>query len=126
MVHLKKNILLPSYLSAGMRSFANEFTNLLNVLRTRSKFVYMCGDYNIDILKIQTNCELYNCYRFCTKNILPTRVCDTTSTLIDIVYSNVIDKSHSSGILIRPISEHQIYFCIMNDNFVNAKNCTKI
>ena len=48
---------LPSYLSVDVRSFTNEFTNLLNVLRTRSKFVYMCGDYNIDLLKIQTNDE---------------------------------------------------------------------
>ena len=95
---------LPSYLSADVRSFTNEFTNLLNVLRTRSKFVYMCGDYNID---------------------LPTRLCDTTSTLIDNVYSNVIDKSHTSGILIRPISDHQMYFCIMNDNFENAKDAQK-
>ena len=51
---------------------------------------------------------------------------DDTSTLIDNVYSNVIDKSHASGILIRPVSDHQMYFCIMNDKFVNTKNCTKI
>ena len=48
---------LPSYLSADLRSFTNELTNLLNILRTRSKFVYICGDYNIDLLKIQTNDE---------------------------------------------------------------------
>ena len=45
---------LSSYLSSDVRSFTNEFSNLLNVLRTRPKFVYMCGDYNIDLLKIQT------------------------------------------------------------------------
>ena len=65
---------LPSYISADVRSFTNEFTNLLNVLRMLPKFGYMCGDYNIDLLKIQTNDEFqyilrkYNCYRFCTKN----------------------------------------------------------
>ena len=48
---------LPSYLSADLRYFTNEFTNLLNILRTRSKFVYICGDYNIDLLKTQTNDE---------------------------------------------------------------------
>ena len=36
---------LPSYLSADLRSFTNEVTNLLNILRTRSKFVYICGNY---------------------------------------------------------------------------------
>ena len=122
---------LPSYLSADVRSFTNEFANLLNVLRTRSKFVYMCGDYNIDLLKIQTNGEFSLFYEniiatgFAPKITLPTRLCDTTSTLIDNVYSNVIDKSHTSGILTRPISDHQMYFCIMNDNFVNAKDAQK-
>ena len=52
-----------------------------------------------------------------TKITLPTWICDTASTLIDNVYTNVLDKSHTSGILIRPISDHQMYFCIMNENF---------
>ena len=114
-----------------MRSFTNESTNLLNILRTLSKFVYICGDYNIDLLKIQTNDEFSIFYNnivaagFAPKITLPTRIYDTTSTLIDNVYSNVIDKSHMSGILVRPISDHQMYFCIMNDNFVNIKTAQK-
>ena len=55
---------------------------------------------------------------FAPKNTLPTRICDTTSTLIDNIYTNVLDKSHTSGILIRPISDHQMYFCIMNENYM--------
>ena len=60
---------------------------------------------------------------FAPKITIPTRICDTTSTLIDNVYTNVLDKKHTSGILIRPISDHQMYFCIMNENFgKSAKN----
>ena len=60
---------------------------------------------------------------FAPKITLPTRICDTTSTLIDHVYTNVLDKKHTSGILIRPISDHQMYFCILNENFgKSAKN----
>ena len=54
---------------------------------------------------------------FAPKITLPTRICDTASTLIDIVYTNGLDKSHISEILIRPISDHQMYFCVMNENF---------
>ena len=114
-----------------MRSSTNEFTNLLNILRIRSKFVYICGDYNIDLLKIQINDEFSIFYNnivaagFAPKTTLPTTICDTTSTLIDNVYSNVIDKSHTSSILVRPISDHQMYFCIMNYNFVNIKTAQK-
>ena len=70
---------LPSYLSADVRSFTNESMNLLNVLRTRSKFVYMCGAYNINLLKIQTNGEFSLFYEnisatgFAPKITLPTR-----------------------------------------------------
>ena len=54
---------------------------------------------------------------FASKITLPTRICDTTSTLFDNVYTNVLDKNHTNGILIRPISDHQMYFCIMIENF---------
>ena len=110
-----------------MRSFTNEFI----ILGTRSKFVYMCGNYNIDLLKIQTVGEFSLFYEniiatvFAPKITLPTRLCDATSTLIDNVCSTVIDKSPTNGILIRPISDHQMFFCIMNDNFVNAKAAQK-
>ena len=37
----------------------------------------------------------------------------------------MIDKSHTSGILITPISDHQMYFCTMNVNFDRSKNAHK-
>ena len=111
------------YAGTHLSTFTNEFTTLLNLLKARSNFVYICGEYNIDILKMFSN-HTYNTFyeniiscSFAPKITLPTRICDTASTLNDNVYTNVLDKSHSSGILIRPISDHQMYFCIMNENF---------
>ena len=37
----------------------------------------------------------------------------------------MLDKSHISGILIRPISDHQMYFCVMNENFRNPVTQSK-
>ena len=115
---------LPSYIGDDLTGFTDEYINILNLLRTRSKFVYLCGDYNIDILKICSN-NLYNTFyenvmscSFVPKITLPTRICDTTSTLIDNIYTNVLDKSHTSGILVRPLSDHQMYFCVMNENYI--------
>ena len=114
---------LPLYGVDDVTLFTHEYTNLLNLLRARSNFVYICGDYNIDILKMCSN-NAYNTFYenviscgFAPKITFPTRICDTASTLIDNVYTNVLDKSHISGILIRPISDHQMYFCVMNENF---------
>ena len=120
---LGKVYCLPLYGIDDLTSFTNEFTTLLNLLKTRSNFIYLCGDYNIDILKMSSN-HVYNTFyenviscSFAPKITLPTRICDTMSTLIVNVYTNVLDKKHTSGILIRPISDHQMYFCIINENF---------
>ena len=107
-----------------MTGFTDEYINILNLLRTRSKFVYLCGDYNIDILKICSNNHYNTFYEnvmscsFVPKITLPTRICNTTSTLIDNIYTNVLDKSHTTGILVRPLSDHQMYFCVMNENYI--------
>ena len=56
-------------------------------------------------------------------------MCDTTSTLIDNIYTNSVDKNCTSGILIRPISDHQMYFCMINSNFGysdQAKNLIEV
>ena len=43
----------PSGLFADITQFINELTELLHNLHTLSKYVYLNGDYNIDLL---TNC----------------------------------------------------------------------
>ena len=99
---------LPLYSVDNATLFTHEYSTLLNLLRTRSNFVYVCGDYNIDILKMCSNNAYNTFYKnisscgFAPKITLPTRICDTAGTLIDNVYTNVLDKSHISGILIRP------------------------
>ena len=55
---------------------------------------------------------------FALKITLPTRMCDTASTLVDNVFSNIIDKDHTCRILVRPTSDHQMYFCILNENYI--------
>ena len=143
------------HLSNDLASFTREFTDILNIVRTRSKFVYVCGDYYIDLLKVNSNNDYCLFYEnvlsssFAKKITLPTRICrllnlylvilwildfkyilllslcDTTSTFIDNVYTNVIEKEHTSGILVRPISDHQMYFCMINKNYIKPKTKQK-
>ena len=119
---------LPLYSSDDLATFTNEYVDILNMFRNRSKLVYLCGDFNIDLLKLNSN-HNYNTFfdnvtssSFAPKNTLPTRICDTFSTVIDNVLTNAIDKKHRSGILIRPISDHQMYFCILVKNYAKAEN----
>ena len=85
---------LPLYTSDDLTGFINEYTQLLHELRLRWKTVYLCGDYNIDLLKINYDEKFSTSYEntisvgFVTKITLPSRICQTTSTLIDniIIY----------------------------------------
>ena len=54
---------------------------------------------------------------FYPKITLPTRICDTSSTIIDNIYSNEIDCYDNSGIFINHISDHQPIFTITSTKF---------
>ena len=122
---------LPLYNSDDLNLFPNEFTDLLDFLRARSKTVFLCGDYNIDLLKISTKDNFNYFYEnvisssFIPNITLPTRMCETTSTLIDNIYTNALDKKHTSGILIRPISDDQMCFSMISLTCNKSKNATK-
>ena len=51
---------------------------------------------------------------FQPKITLPTRITDTSNTLIDNILTNVYDDNHVSGILINKISDHQPIFTCNN------------
>ena len=92
--------------------------------------LYICGDFNINLLKIHTKTH-YNTFFenllssvFFLKIILLTRICDSSSTLIDNIFSNVIEPNTKSGILTSHVSDHQAIFITTNLKF-NRDNKTK-
>ena len=52
---------------------------------------------------------------FFSKITLPTRICESTSTLIDNIFTNNIDVPASSGILLNQISDHQMVFSLVEN-----------
>ena len=120
---------MPNYTGQDIDTFAEQYVvDLLHNIRNRSQFIYLCGDYNNDLLKINSNGN-YNIFYenacaagFVPKITLPTRICDTASTLIDNVYTNALDKPHNSSILIRPNPDHQLHFCIMDETYAKGIN----
>ena len=91
------------------------------------EIIYICGDYNIDLLKMSSNNDYCLFFEnvlsssFAPKITLPTRICETTNILIYNVYTNVLEKEHTCGILVKSISHHQMYFCMMNGNHITPK-----
>ena len=53
-------------------------------------------------------------HSFYPKITLPTRICDTSSTLIDQIYTNTINTQDISGVFTSHISDHQAIFTLTN------------
>ena len=48
----------------------------------------------------------------------PARLSDDSNILIDNIFTNNLGKTHISGILTSPISDHLLNFCILEDTHV--------
>ena len=77
---------------------------------------YICGDFNIKLLKIGIKSH-YNTFfenmlssGFYPKITLPTRICNTSSTIIDNIFFNEICSNDAPGIFVNHISDHQAIF----------------
>ena len=96
--------------------FLEEFTLFVRMVKQLNRSSYICGDYNIDLLKIKTNKHFNDFFDnlisvgFFPKITLPTRFTEQSSTLIDNVFSNNIEEREISGILLNHISDHQFLF----------------
>ena len=86
--------------------------------------MYICGDFNIDILKHNTHnytrtfldyMYSFGLYRLITK---PSRITDITATLIDKIFTNELQFQVNSGLLITDISDHLPVFAICGNQFV--------
>lgn len=114
--------------NTDLNVFNEEFLGVMEILKNSK--VYMCGDYNIDLLKYesheQSRCFVNNlyCYGFYPLIDSPTRITVNSSTLIDNIFTNTIDSPLKSGILVNDISDHLPIFtfsenCNVNKNIEN-------
>ena len=100
----------------------NKFTQWAAVINEKSKNSYLCGDFNINLLQIQTNQHFNQFYDsvtstgFIPKITLFTRILETSATLIDNIFTNNKDRVHVSGILSRTFSDHQMIFSFQKYN----------
>ena len=119
--HFQKYLFCNVYRKPGeivdeMNGFLVEFSTLLQKVKNLNKLSYICGDYNIDLLKLKVNPRFGEFFdhiissRFFPKITLPTRFSDQSATLIDNVFSTNIEEKEVSGILLNHISDYQLLF----------------
>ena len=100
-------------------TFIVELSHILTLLNRMKLPVYLCGDYNINLLKMHEKnsyeefFETMLVHSYLPNITLPTRRTDTSNTLIDNVFANSAKFEAVSGILINNISDHQAIFTII-------------
>ena len=84
----------------------------MDAINNENKKAVILGDMNIDLLKYNTQ-NFVNQYfdnliarSFVPKILKPTRVCTTTATLIDHIYTNIHTHDCLSGIIINDVADH--------------------
>ena len=99
--------------------FIVELSHILTLLNRMKLPVYLCGDYNINLLKMHEKnsyeefFETMLVHSYLPNITLPTRLTDTSNTLIDNAFANSAKFEAVSGILINNISDHQAIFTII-------------
>lgn len=90
--------------------FLNKLEEVLDLSNNRRMF--LCGDFNIDLMKFESNNVVKNFvsllsrlgfYSLITK---PSRISRSSASLIDNIFTNILDRNMISGIVINDISDH--------------------
>ena len=112
----------PRNLKDNFKSFFAEFEPILQKLCNKTHETIISGDFNIDLLKMNTNTIYSDFFDIITTNnfmptiTLPTRIAERTATLIDNFLCNFPRNCTNAftGIIISQLSDHFPYFVFLN------------
>ena len=99
----------------------------LSKLSKENKEVYICGDFNFDLLKIDTDSitqhffNLLCSYSYLPNVLQPTRVTENTATVIDNIFSNNIHDEMTCGNILLTLSEHFSQFASIRRDRIDYK-----
>ena len=127
--HKKLNILLGCIYRHPVMDL-NEFNDyylneLLHKLSSENKSVILLGDFNVDLMKYDNHhstnefLDSLSSHLFLPHITQPTRIRDSSKTLIDNIFSNTLIENTISGNLTATISDHLPQFIILPNIFSN-------
>ena len=91
--------------------FMTDFSPVIKKIDSEKKLIYMMGDFNIDLLKVDSHrpthdyLELLYSYALIPTIYKPTRITETTATIIDNIFTND-ENVIKSSILVTDITDH--------------------
>ena len=96
----------------SVSDFNNSINTVLSTISFENKLSYLMGDFNINILNIDSHQPTYDFINLMSSNGLypliskPTRISGSTATLIDNIFTNNLEFNMVSGILYADLSDH--------------------
>lgn len=114
----KKSLLLCIYRppSGNIHMFMNTLTDILSQADEQNfQAIYIFGDVNIDLLKYSDTCVTEFCNLLYSFSLFPmttkpTRITDTTMSLIDQIWTTQVENNVGNYIVLTDISDHYPIF----------------
>ena len=112
---------------SSLDKFNDSFEVLLSKISVNKK-LYLCGDFNIDLLKWESHSGTQqfvdNLYKLGIFPLItkPSRISETSTTLIDNIFTNDLELNYSCGLLINDISDQLPIFLFAN-GIIKRKFC---
>lgn len=106
--------------NTDLSQFNDHLEMLLTKIKGENKLCYLLGDYNVDLLKVEAHYEsgrfldiMYS-HSFQPHITKPTRIANSSASLIDNIFSNSIyfDITNSEGIICSDLTDHYPIFHI--------------
>ena len=127
--HKKSNIIVGCiyrHPAMDLNEFNDYYLNeLLHKLSSENKSVILLGDFNVDLMKYDNHhstnefLDSLSSHLFLPHITQPTRIRDSSKTLIDNIFSNTLIENTISGNLTATISDHLPQFLILPNIFSN-------
>ena len=111
--------------------FRIKLQNCLSKIDVKEK-CYIFGDFNYDLAQTTENTHVYEFteimlnHSFFSVTNKPTRITDTTATVLDQLWANSFCYAVKSNILLHPISDHLPIFMCINLCMDNSSACTTV
>ena len=118
----------PNEILHDFHMFQEEFVETLENFNRNP--VYLCGDFNIDLLKLNVKDHYHTFFNnliaagYFPRISLPTRITNHSATLLDNIFTNELG-SHESGILVNNISDHQMIYTYNNTQIKSTSTSSK-
>ena len=94
--------------NTSVSKFSDSLTQILDKINKEDRPCYMLGDYNVDLINSQSESLLNVLFPngFYPRINRPTRITNTSATLIDNIFINTHSNNIKSGIWLADISDH--------------------